>query len=159
MIPTAISSSSTIRARLRPARLLEMKHNRAAAPAWPVPRTDRTFPKSQSPEYRSGLRDTKRRPPNTYYDKRGAGIVKKLWYRVIRGGQGSRTLVAAKPLDIWQTSSSTQWQYPPKRIVHRVTFYGHLLTKRTVWSSIFEELYQFGKTRRRGGRPIQARFR
>jgi catechol 2,3-dioxygenase-like lactoylglutathione lyase family enzyme len=34
MISTAISSSSTIRARLRPARLLEMKHNRAAAPAW-----------------------------------------------------------------------------------------------------------------------------
>src|SRR5580658_3488662 len=37
MIPTAISSSSTIRPSRRPARLLEMKHNRAAAPAWRVP--------------------------------------------------------------------------------------------------------------------------
>ena len=26
--------------------------------------------------------------------------------------------MAAKPLDIWQTPSSTHWQYPPKRIVH-----------------------------------------
>jgi len=32
MIPTAISSSSTIRTRLHPARLLEMKHNRPASP-------------------------------------------------------------------------------------------------------------------------------
>ena len=32
MILTAISSSSTIRARLHPARLLEMKHNRPASP-------------------------------------------------------------------------------------------------------------------------------
>ncbi len=38
MIPTAISSSSTIRTRLRPARLLEMKHNRAAA-LWKNPQT------------------------------------------------------------------------------------------------------------------------
>ncbi|MGA8443319.1 MAG: hypothetical protein WB762_31685 [Candidatus Sulfotelmatobacter sp.] len=30
MIPTAISCSSTVRTRLRPARLLEMKHNPAA---------------------------------------------------------------------------------------------------------------------------------
>jgi hypothetical protein len=28
--------------------------------------------------------------------------------------------VAAKPLDIWRTPSSTHWQYPPKRIVRRV---------------------------------------
>ena len=34
--------------------------------------------KSQSPEQRSGLRDTKRRSPNTYYDKRRAWVVKKL---------------------------------------------------------------------------------
>src|SRR6266567_9559921 len=36
MIPTAISSSSTIRTRLHPARLLEMKRNRPAAAAWPA---------------------------------------------------------------------------------------------------------------------------
>ncbi len=32
MISTAISSSSTIRTKLHPARLLEMKHNRPASP-------------------------------------------------------------------------------------------------------------------------------
>src|ERR1700683_1111538 len=35
-IPTAISSSSTIRARLHPAGLLEIKHNRAAVPIRPL---------------------------------------------------------------------------------------------------------------------------
>jgi hypothetical protein len=58
--------------------------------------------------------------------------------------------VAAKPLDIWQTPSSTHWQYPPKRIVHRPTFYGHLLAKRTAWSLIFGELCQIGRTKKDG---------
>src|ERR1700730_18626678 len=32
--------------------------------------------------------------------------------------------MAAKPLDIWRTPSSTHWQCPPKRIVHRVHLMG-----------------------------------
>jgi hypothetical protein len=36
MIPTAISSSSTIRTRLHPARLIAMKRNRLDEPTWPA---------------------------------------------------------------------------------------------------------------------------
>jgi hypothetical protein len=42
--------------------------------------------------------------------------------------------MAAKPLDIWRTPSSTHWQYPPKRSSALQAFYGYLLADRTVCS-------------------------
>src|SRR5580698_6377290 len=73
--------------------------------------------KAKAPEHRRGLRDTRTPFARHFYDMRNIWLVKHLSKcRVTRGGQGSRTLVAAKNHStVWQTASSTHWQYPPKR--------------------------------------------
>jgi hypothetical protein len=85
MIPTAISCSSTIRTRLHPARLLQMKRNRPAAPSWPGP---------ASPESAGHSREHGIQPPDTFSlacvagQKRGQGLLSErpgLWaFREVR---------------------------------------------------------------------------
>jgi hypothetical protein len=74
--------------------------------------------KAKAPEHRSGgFEILEHRLPDTLNDMRNILLVKHVSKcRVTRGGQGSRTLVAAKNHStVWQTASSTHWQYPPKR--------------------------------------------
>ena len=55
--------------------------------------------KPEAPSVARGFENTKRRLPDTVYDMPRKAIVKLVTSRVTRGGQGSRALVAAKPLE------------------------------------------------------------
>ncbi len=84
---------------------------------------------AKAPRFTRGFLDTKRRLRNIFIVVRAQAESKNLQCRVTRGGQGSRTLVAAKPLDVSQTASSTHWQCPPKRPPAAVNCIGPLVSE------------------------------
>lgn len=52
--------------------------------------------------------------------------------------------MAAKPLDIWQTSSSTHWQCPPKRLLARCRLYDYFNPNERRCRGKLAEAFHFG---------------
>ena len=80
--------------------------------------------KKQKPRDDSGLSDTETLLAKHFYVRPDRNIVKPVSFcRVTRGGQGSRTLMAAKATrPLGKQRPVPHWQYPPKRFACRGNF-------------------------------------